>query len=480
MLKVNEKIGMLINNEEIQSNQSYSIKDPGRFQETVATVCSGTIENVNQAVEAAHQAFLEWASISIGERIQKVQESCFELEETIPELAPLLVRENGSLLTEAQIDIGAGAGAIQNFKPIAEPYLKAQLFEDKFGVVEINKVPRGVVAAIIPWNLPIALTMIKLIPALISGNTLVIKPSPYAPLTLTLALRKVAAILPPGVINVINGDGEIGHALTTHPLVRKISFTGGTNTAGKVMAAASSTIKNLTLELGGNDPAIILDDVSMHEIMPELLKGIFFRSGQLCFAIKRIYVPVTLYNRFYDVFSQAVDEIKVGHGLDERSTMGPVINDIQYSHLTKLINELKQSNATVRELGKKVDATEWRSGYYILPTVIRDIDHSSEIVQKEQFGPVIPIIPYTSINQAIEMANDSPYGLGSSIWTTDLRRGTQLARQIQAGFTFINGHSIEKIHPRMPFGGIKQSGIGREFTELGLSEYVETHAIKIK
>ncbi len=351
MTNISEQIGMLINNTEIKKNQSYKINDPGRFQEVVATVAIGTKEDVNHAVESAHQAFLGWAKISLSERIQKVENACNELAMSIPELAPLLVKENGALLSEAQIDIGAGAMAIQNFKPIAEPFLKTQLFEDDFGVVEVNKVPRGVVAAIIPWNLPVALTMIKLIPALISGNTIVVKPSPYAPITLTLALKKVAAMLPPGVVNVVNGDGDVGHALTTHPLVRKISFTGGIKTAGQVMTAASSSIKNLTLELGGNDPAIILDDVNMDAIMADLLRGIFFRAGQICFAIKRIYVPESIFEKFYDTFCQAVDEIKVGHGLDERSTMGPVINETQYNYLNRVNTTNKTKQCYCKRVG---------------------------------------------------------------------------------------------------------------------------------
>ncbi|MFJ7726447.1 aldehyde dehydrogenase family protein [Neobacillus sp. NPDC097160] len=480
MKVLTKQVNMWINNQEVHSGDFYEIKDPGRHTDIVANVAKGTIENADHAVRAAHEAYLSWREMSVSERIQKVLTAIEQLEQSMPELCPLASREHGGLLSEAQTDFGYGVGGTQATAGIAEAYLAPQVFENESAIVEVHKKPRGVFIAIVPWNYPVSITMMKLAPGLISGNTAVVKPSPNSPAALTMALQRMAKVLPPGVINVVNGDGDVAKVLTTHPLVTKISFTGGTETAKHVMAAAASSIKKLTLELGGNDAAIILDDVNANRIMPDLVKGIFSRAGQICFAVKRVYVPQTIYRTFSNTLCEYVNEIKVGHGLDERSTMGAINNQAQYQLVKNLIDQSKRSNATVFELGKKVQPEEWDNGYYILPTVVRDIEHTADLSCNEQFGPVIPLIPYQSVEQAIEMANDSMYGLGSSVWSSDVDRAAEVARQVEAGFTFVNGHSIDKIDIRMPFGGVKQSGMGREFTEFGISEYIEPHAIRIR
>ncbi len=473
-----EQVDLWINNSGVSTHDYFEIYDPGRLNHLVARVAKGSVQDANNAVIAAHHAFLSWRRLDLSERIQAVFAAAKALEQSIPELSPLLTREHGGLLGESQMDFGFGVGAAQFTAGIAESYLVPEVIEDENCRIEIEKIPRGVVVAIVPWNFPIVLTMMKLAPALVTGNTLVVKPSPFAPAAITQALKKMASVLPPGVINVVNGDGDVGATLTHHPLVRKISFTGGTETAKHVMADAGSTIKNITLELGGNDPAIILDDVNPAEIMPRLVKGIFTRSGQICFSVKRVYVSQGMYDKFFDMMCQVVDEIKVGHGLDERSTMGPVVNRGQYNFVKDLIQHTKASNAVVRELGQKLQPEEWDNGYYMLPTVVRDINHSAKLACCEQFGPVIPLIPYQSLDQAIEMANDSEFGLCSSVWSSDVNRAVKVARQIEAGSTFINSHSLESLDVRMPFGGIKQSGIGREFTELSLADYIEHHGIR--
>lgn len=474
------QVNMWINNQEVESKDFFENKDPGRHTDTVAYVAKGTLENANQAVRAAHQAYLSWGKLSVSERIQKVLSAIEQLEQSMPELCPLASREHGGLLSEAQTDFGYGVGGTQATAGIAEAYLAPQIFESESSLVELHKKPRGVFVAIVPWNYPVSITMMKLAPGLISGNTVVVKPSPNSAASLTLALQRMAKVLPPGVINVVNGDGDIAKTLTTHPLVTKISFTGGTETGKHVMTAAASSIKKVTLELGGNDAAVILDDVNATEIMPDLVKGIFTRAGQVCFAVKRVYVPQSIYHAFSNTLCEYVNEIKVGHGLDERSTMGAINNEAQYKWVKSLIEQSKQGNAKVFELGTKVEPEEWDNGYYILPTVVRDIDHNAELSRNEQFGPVIPLIPYQTEEQAIEFANDSIYGLGSSVWSSNIDRAANVARQLEAGFTFVNGHSIDKIDPRMPFGGVKQSGIGREFTEFGIADYIEPHAIRIR
>ncbi|PWW30117.1 acyl-CoA reductase-like NAD-dependent aldehyde dehydrogenase [Chromohalobacter israelensis] len=401
------------------------------------------------------------------------------LGDSAEELAPLLVREHGGMLWEAQTDFALGKGVLQHTASLVEQFLEPEHIDDDQCTIRIEKKPRGVVAAIVPWNMPVVLTMMKLAPALATGNTLVLKPSPFASAALTIVLQRMAGLFPPGVINVVHGDVEVGEALTTHPLVRKVGFTGGTATARAVMKSAAESIKNTTLELGGNDPAIVLDDADIEKTLDRMISGIFTRSGQICFAIKRIYVPRSMHDRFVDALCSRVDEFMVGHGLMEGVKFGPLATEAQYRSVNKLIDSAKEAGARVVELGRLADGLDNANGYYVLPHIVVDASHTDQVSCCEQFGPVIPVIAYDDEEQVVEWANDSEYGLGSSIWTSDHARGLKMASQIEAGSTFINTHSFESLDIRMPFGGIKHSGVGREFGEAGLSEYVESHSIRI-
>ncbi|WP_181725403.1 aldehyde dehydrogenase family protein [Nocardia gipuzkoensis] len=453
------------------------VRDPGRLTDVVARVAVGTAVDVNRAVESAHQAYRSWKDVAPAERAQLLLEAAEVLAGCAEDLAPLLVREHGGVLWEAQTDFALGTGVLQHTASLTEEFFTLVQFDDEQSFISVERVPRGVVGAVVPWNMPVVLTMMKLAPALATGNTLVLKPSPFAPAALTLALQRMAQKLPEGVINVVHGNADVGQALTSHPLVRKVGFTGGTATARQVMASAAGTIKNLTLELGGNDPAIVLDDVDIDAALERMLKGVFTRSGQICFAVKRIYVPRSLYDTFADALCDRVGQYTVGHGLDENASFGPLNNKAQYDSVTALIEGTKNSSAKVVQLGSKLESAG--DGYYVLPHVVRDVEHAAPISSCEQFGPVVPLIAYDDEEQVVEWANDSEYGLGSSVWTTDAERGLAMARRIEAGSTFINTHAFESLDLRMPFGGVKQSGIGREFGEAGMREYVEEHSIRL-
>jgi acyl-CoA reductase-like NAD-dependent aldehyde dehydrogenase len=456
-----------------------AVHDPGRLDDVVAEVARGTADDVDQAVEAAHQAFQTWRNTSPAERSQKLMAAAEVLSGLAEELAPLLVREHGGVLWEAQTDFALGTGVLQHTASLVEDFFVPQQYDDDQSFISVERVPRGVVGAIVPWNMPVVLTMMKLAPALATGNTVVLKTSPYAPAALTIALERISAKLPEGTVNVVHGGGDVGEALVTHPLVRKVGFTGGTSTARSVMATAANTIKNITLELGGNDPAIVLDDVDVDAALDRMLAGVFTRSGQICFAVKRIYIPRNMYGTFADAFCDRVAQYAVGHGLDEAASFGPLNNRAQYDIVTDLITRTKNSAANVVELGRLLDSADPDNGYYVLPHVVRDVDHESPISSCEQFGPVIPLIAYDDEDQVVRWANDSEWGLGSSVWTTDIDRGLTMARQIEAGSTFINSHAFDSLDLRMPFGGVKQSGIGREFGEAGMREYVDEHAIRV-
>jgi acyl-CoA reductase-like NAD-dependent aldehyde dehydrogenase len=453
--------------------------DPGRLDTVASRVAVGTAQDVDRAVRRAHAAFPAWRDLAPADRAALLGASAQVLQDSAAELAPLLVREHGGVLWEAQTDFGLGAGVLGHTASLAEQFLQPVTYDDDTSRISIEKAPRGVVGAIVPWNMPVVLTMMKLAPALVTGNTMVLKPSPFASGALTLLLARVAALLPDGVLNVVLGDTEVGEALVSHPLVRKIAFTGGTGTARHVMAAAAPTIKNITLELGGNDPAVVLDDADIDATLDRLLPGVFTRTGQICFAVKRIYAPRNRYEQFVDSLCERVDGYQVGHGLDPQASFGPLNHKAQYDRVVDLIGAAKDSSAKVLELGRKLDPAQWDNGYYVLPHVVRDVTHDALITSCEQFGPIIPVIAYDTEDQVVEWANDSEYGLGSSVWTADDERGLQLARRIEAGSTFVNTHSFESLDLRMPFGGVKQSGIGREFGEAGLSAYVDEHSIRL-
>ena len=474
-----EKIDNLIGHQEVTSTEYFDVYDPGLFTDVVAKVAKGTSETAEQAVQTAYRAFQKWKEVSVADRIKLVKQAAVVLEESTETLRPLLIRENGGTVKESTADFIRGASIIHNMAERAEAFLEPSCFENKVSWMSIEKTPIGVIGLIVPWNSPIILTMCKLAPAILAGNTVIVKPSRDAPAALTLALKAMAKVLPHGVINVVNGRSDVTITLTEHPLVRKISFTGGTDTGSSIMASAASTIKKVSLELGGNDPAIILDDADITKIMPRLCKGIFTRAGQICFSVKRVYVPNHMLNAVYEAMSEIVNGYQVGHGLDERTTFGPLINQKQYDYVQGLVEKARQSGASIRQLGKKVDPEQWKNGYYMLPTIVRDIDPHHELVVSEQFGPVIPLISYSSIDEAIEMANGTEFGLCSSVWSEDHEHALAVARKIEAGGTFINSHNVDSLSLDMPFGGVKQSGLGRERTEIGFSEYIEYQAIRM-
>jgi acyl-CoA reductase-like NAD-dependent aldehyde dehydrogenase len=472
------KVNFFIQNKDVETDRYTEVRDPGRLSEVVGEVAQGNAQHVDQAIQAAHQSFLTWKKTSVKERISLLLHAAELLEKEIPSISKIVSSENGMLLNTTKLEMGMAVSSIRNMAEIAESFFEPKRIEDETSWVSVERKPLGVIAAIVPWNAPIVLTMQKLAPALVSGNTVVCKPSPFAPMGVTVALKKIAELFPPGVINVIHGDAEVGSALTTHPLVRKISFTGGGRTAKHVMKAAAESLKGVHFELGGNDPSIVLDDADLNEVVPKIVGAVFRRSGQYCFAIKRIYVPESMYDRFYEKMVELADTYKIGHQFNEEATFGPLNNKQQYDYVKQLIERLKQTHGPVKELGTKLEPENWDNGYYLHPVVIRDVGANHEIVTCEQFGPIIPLVSYKTEQEAIQMANDTEYGLGSSIWSSNAERARSIANELEAGMTFINGTGQTPLgHKYMPFGGVKQSGIGRENSEAVLNEYTNYHAI---
>lgn len=468
------------NGQDIISESYTDIYDPGALDQLVGRVGVCSESQVNKVIEEAHQAFKTWSKTSVEKRKNLLGQASALLPQLIDEYRDLLVREHGGVKWEAETDFMLGSGALGMYAQIPDEVLAVKHVEEETGWYKVAYNAKGVVGAIVPWNMPIILTINKLGPALVAGNTVVIKPSPFAPLALTLVLKRIAELFPAGVINVTNGDIEVGEAFTHHPLVRKIAFTGGTNTGKIVMANAAETIKEMTLELGGNDPAIVLADADFEKIIPKLLKGVFTRSGQICFAVKRTYVPKERADEFYEAVKAYVSDFKVGHGLQEEASFGPLNNKKQFDFVNDLIDKAKHlENVKIEEVGHKLDPESWENGYYILPHLLLTNDPNIDLVAIEQFGPVMPMIVYDKVSDAIEWANQFEYGLGSSIWGTDIDQAYEVALQIEAGNTFINSHSFDSLSLGMPFGGIKQSGIGRELAvEESIIGYIDLHAIR--
>jgi acyl-CoA reductase-like NAD-dependent aldehyde dehydrogenase len=336
--------------------------------------------------------------------------------------------------------------------------------------VEAHRRPLGVVGAIIPWNYPLLILSFKLPSALLAGNTLVVKPAPTTPLSTLKFAELVKDILPKGVLNVITDANDLGDAMTKHPDIRKISFTGSTATGQKVMASAAQTLKRITLELGGNDAGIVLDDVDPKKVAPGIFEGAFQNSGQVCLAIKRLYVHESVYDEICDELVAIAKSTVVDDGSKQGTKLGPLQNKMQYEKV-KVFLEDARKNGNIIAGGAAMD----RPGYFIEPTIVRDIKEGSRLVDEEQFGPVLPVIKYSDNDDVIRRANATNYGLGASVWSSDTARAHKVASQIEAGTVWINKHL--DMAPHIPFGGAKHSGIGTEFAEEGLAEFTQLQII---
>ncbi|MGU3575029.1 aldehyde dehydrogenase family protein [Brucellaceae bacterium C25G] len=468
----------LIDNARFQSGSYAELRDPGDLTSIVGMIAQGDAGTVDAAVTSAHKAFQQWKTTSYEERATLLRAMADLLEAEASSVVEIMARESGMLVATNKAEIGMAANIVRDNAEAGEAFLKSKEISDTESWVSVEKRPIGVIAAIVPWNAPIILAMRKIAPALICGNTVVVKPAPTAPIGLSILLGKLAALLPQGVINVVHGGSEVGDAMTTHPLIGKVSFTGGGVVARHIMKAAADGLKGVQFELGGNDPSILLDDANIEDAVVKIVGGAFRRSGQFCFAVKRVYAPSTVYADVVARIEAEVDKFRVGHPLVAGVNFGPINNKGQFDFLKGLLDRTKESGATVHELGQFVDPECLDKGYYMLPAVVSDISMDAELVQIEQFGPLLPVVKYDSLDDVINSINAGELGLGSSIWTADFDKALKVARQIEAGMTFINNVGTSRLGQKnIPFGGVKQSGIGRESSPIGLREYIEYHAI---
>ncbi len=459
---------MLIGGELVSGAQSMAVLNPAT-EETLAVCARASSEQLDAAVAAAKSAFPAWAATPIQERQRVLRAIADRMEENKDELARLLTQEQGKPLKAANNEV---AGAIDKFRHFAACDLPVEIRSDTpERRIEIHRKPLGVVAAIIPWNFPLFLLAFKVPPALLAGNTLVVKPAATTPLTTLRFGALIADLVPPGVINIIADANDLGGALSAHPDVCKVSFTGSTATGRKVAEAAVADLKRISLELGGNDAGIVLDDVDPKAVGKKLFDAAFTNAGQVCIAMKRLYVHESIYDEVIDELVRHAEATIVGDGLEQGTQMGPLQNKKQYDRVNELIEEAR-SIATVIG-GERPD----HPGYFIRPAIVRDIPEGARLIEEEQFGPVLPVMKYSSEEEAIARANNTLYGLGASIWSADEGRAYRLADRLEAGTVWVNNHM--NLQSQVPFGGTKQSGIGSELGPEGLHEFTQIRVINI-
>jgi acyl-CoA reductase-like NAD-dependent aldehyde dehydrogenase len=382
-----------------------------------------------------------------------------------------LTREQGKPLFESLAEIDGSARQADALTGIElQPEV---LVDNDRGRIELHYRPLGLVGIITPWNAPLALALLAMTSALYTGNTVVIKPSPYTPLT-TLKLGELAQdIFPAGVVNILAGGDELGAALTENPGIDKISFTGSVATGKRVMASAAGTLKRVTLELGGNDPAIVLDDADPAKIAQRMFYACFVNTGQVCMAIKRIYAHANVYDQLCEALVKEAQRAKYGNGLDPESTLGPLQNAMQFDKVVEIFEDTRRAGARFL-IGGTIPKGP---GYFLPPTLVTDIAEDSRLVREEQFGPIVPILKYSDLDDAVRRANDTRYGLSGSVWTSNPQRGREVAKRLEVGTAWVNQHRASSAH--VPFGGAKESGFGRQYASLGLKGYMEPQVVSV-
>lgn len=455
----------------VQDPTGREVIDPATG-EIVGRTREGSPKDIDSAVAAAAAAQPEWAARSHAERSELLNKAADAVEASAEALAELLSREQGKPLNgpNARFEVGACAAWLRaNAGFDMEPQV---LVDDESGRAELHYQPVGVVGAVGPWNWPMMISVWQLAPALRMGNTVVLKPSEFTPLSVQALVHVLNQALPAEVLHVVPGDGEVGAALTSHAQVDKIMFTGSISTGKAIMRSAADNLARLTLELGGNDAGIVLEDADPQQIAQELFWGAFINTGQTCAAMKRLYVPESLYDQVCDALVEASKNAPMGVGLEEQNVLGPLQNKQQYDIVADLVQAAKDDGARILTGG---DPDESQAGYFYPTTLVADISPENPLVVEEQFGPALPIIKYTDLDQAIEWANALEVGLGSSVWGNDVQECRKVAARLEAGTTWINKHGA--VDPRIPFGGVKNSGFGLEFGVEGLKHVSVPHVI---
>ena len=460
---------MTIDGKAESAKATFGVINPAT-EEVFAQPPECTRAQLDSAMDSAATAYKAWRKDEARRR-QALLDCSEAIKARMAELAKLLTQEQGKPIDKAMEEI---FGAAIWFQYTASLQIPVEVIQDNEQArIEIRRRPLGVVGAITPWNFPLMLGVWKIAPALLAGNTVVNKPSPFTPLT-TLALGEILrSVLPPGVLNVVSGGNELGSWITSHPAVRKISFTGSVATGKKVAASAAPDLKRVTLELGGNDAAIVLGDVDVKATAQKLFWGAFSNTGQICSAIKRVYVPESIYGAVVNELAEIARGVKVGNGLEAGMQLGPLNNKPQFDRVSELVEDARKTGARIVTGGKRLGV----KGYFYEPTIVADISDGTRLVDEEQFGPALPIIAYRDVEDAVERANATHYGLSGSVWSADREKAAEVAVQLDCGTAWVNQHLA--IAPNLPFGGAKWSGIGVENGPWGLLGFTEIQVVNV-
>jgi acyl-CoA reductase-like NAD-dependent aldehyde dehydrogenase len=458
------KFEMTINGQRVPADSYAEIRNPAN-RSLVGLSPIGTRAHLEAAVAAAKQAFVSWRAAGDERRAQACRAIATVLIEHAPELATLLTQEQGKPLKGlgSEFELGGCAGWTSF---IAGQSIPVKVLEDgPKSRIEQHRLPIGVVGSITPWNWPLMIAIWHIVPAVRTGNTVVIKPSPFTPLGTLRMIELISAVLPPGVVNVVTGEDQLGAGLSSHPDVGKIVFTGSIPTGKKVMASAAASLKALTLELGGNDAAIVLPDADVERHAEGLFWGAFLNSGQTCGALKRLYVHDRVFDRTCAALADVASNIPMGDGSMPGNLLGPLQNERQYRRVIELVEDAKAHGGRALTGGSPLPG----EGYFYPITLVTDIEDGTRLVDEEQFGPVLPIVRYSDLDDAIRRANGTLFGLCASVWGSDRNTLSEVAQRLEAGTVLINKHA--EIAPHVPFGGIKQSGLGVEFGQEGIEAY---------
>ncbi|KAK0102704.1 hypothetical protein ONS95_006306 [Cadophora gregata] len=430
-----------------------------------------TPEDLDKAVAAARTAFKSWSRVPWEERKRAVLAFVDRLEEEKDEFVRLLVTEQGKPTFQAVQELAASVAWSRVFANLT---LSEEVIEDNEERKIVNRfTPLGVVAGIVPWNFPNLLAMMKIAPSVLAGNVIIVKPSPFTPYSGLKLVEMAQQFFPPGVVQSLSGDDNLGPWITSHPGIDKISFTGSSRTGKLVAASAAKTLKRVTLELGGNDAAIIMPDVDIEKVAPQIATFAFLNSGQICLCIKRIFIHKSIYRPFVDAMARHAKTLQVGDGFAAGTFCGPIQNSMQYERVKGFFSEIEKEKWNVA-CGGKVDKT---NGYFITPTIIDNPADNARIVTEEPFGPIVPTLSWETEEEVIERANATNMGLGASVWSKDTAKADQIARQLEAGTVWVNNHF--DLSPMAPFGGFKESGLGVEMGTGGLKALCNSQTLMI-